>query len=506
MQRLDWLRISLLAGVTGCGTSLDDGEADGHTTTSMGASSAAEGSGTGTGDDASTDEESTGDESTGDAETDDEGEMCESGCEDPVQLAEGIVQCADGRLNRVGGGTFDPTITAPACAGNETYLECTSDEDCGGSPYGKCIHGDVDGLTLCGCARSCSSDDDCDEGRVCLPPNILADTPDWPTCRTPACESGSDCGECGECGLGAVSDDCGTYHAIQCRTGADSCTADADCAPDGACFPDMFIGVWVCQSYVGSGCIGRPLMVDAVARTTSQRQRADWAASPRGIEMLREDTELAAYWAEIAALEHASVASFARFGAQLLALGAPPELLRACKRAALDEIEHARLAYGLASAYAGRAIGPGQLELNGVSTTACWREVVAGLIQEACVGETLGVAEAMAAAEVARVPVVRRVLERIVADELRHARLAWRSLAWVLREADDTDRAWAQALLERTIRIASQACDASSRPHRPADGVLGGSSRARVLRAASSQVLAPLARMVVRRSAVVVNS
>ena len=37
------------------------------------------------------------------------------------------------------------------------------------------------------------------------------------------------------------------------------------------------------------------------------------------------------------------------------ALGAPPDLLHAAQAAAADEIEHARIAYALASAYAGRA-------------------------------------------------------------------------------------------------------------------------------------------------------
>jgi rubrerythrin len=110
------------------------------------------------------------------------------------------------------------------------------------------------------------------------------------------------------------------------------------------------------------------------------------------------------------------------------------------------------------------------------------------------VGETLGVAEAMAAAESARVPAVRRVLERIAADELRHASWAWRSLAWLLREADVADRVWAQALLERAIRAVAEASGSSHGPHRPADGVLGPVARAQLHHEASSRVLAPLAR------------
>jgi hypothetical protein len=345
-------------------------------------------------------------------------------------------------------------------------------------------------VTWCDCAYSCASDDECSQGSVCLPTSVTGQ-PDWPFCLgASGCKTNSDCGECGECGFGALDDgECGWIYALQCRTPLDECKADADCG-FGSCLPDE-TGAWICQSE--SCAIGRPLLVDAVACTAPSRQRTDWAERSQGVDRLREDPELAAHWAEVAALEHASVASFARFGAQLLALGAPPQLVRASKRAALDEIEHARLAYGLASAYGGTAIGPGQLELRGLSVSASWREVVAGLIEEACVGETLGVAEAMAAAESARVPAVRVVLERIADDELRHAQLAWRSLAWLLREADDADRAWAQALLERAIEAVGEA-SVSSGTHRPADGILGGSARARLHREASSRVLAPLSR------------
>jgi hypothetical protein len=480
MHRLDLLRISLLASLTGCLSTLDDGESDGHTTTTMGTTAEAEGEGEG-------EAEGTG-TGTGD------GDVCELGCEGATMLADGIVQCPDGKLNRVGGGSFDPAINASSCQGNEDDLFCSSDADCNAGAHGKCIHREesFDIVTSwCSCVYSCASDDECSLGSVCLPTSVPGQ-PDWPICvaADDGCQTNSDCGECGECGIAAFDEgDCGYRYTLQCRTAADECTANEQCM-GGSCVPDE-TGAWVCR--FGSCDIGRPLLVDAVARTAPPRQRADWTARTHGFEQLREDPELAAHWAEIAALEHASVASFARFGAQLLALGAPPQLVRASKRAALDEIEHARLAYGLASAYGGTAIGPGQLELHGLSTSATWREVVAGLIEEACVGETLGVAEAMAAAESAREPAVRSVLERIAADELRHAQLAWRSLGWVLREADDADRAWAEALLERTI-VAVAAANHSSGMHRPADGVLGGLARAGLHREASARVLAPLAR------------
>lgn len=63
---------------------------------------------------------------------------------------------------------------------------------------------------------------------------------------------------------------------------------------------------------------------------------------------------LSQHWCSIVALEHASVASSARFTLHLFALGAPPTLVAEAQRAGLDEVEHAHLAYGLAGAYSER--------------------------------------------------------------------------------------------------------------------------------------------------------
>ena len=45
-------------------------------------------------------------------------------------------------------------------------------------------------------------------------------------------------------------------------------------------------------------------------------------------------------WLEIARMEHASIAAFARFALQLLAVGAPPDLILAGQRAMADETNH----------------------------------------------------------------------------------------------------------------------------------------------------------------------
>ncbi|WP_437624022.1 hypothetical protein [Sorangium sp. So ce1151] len=66
-----------------------------------------------------------------------------------------------------------------------------------------------------------------------------------------------------------------------------------------------------------------------------------------------------------------------------------------------DKSRGARAAYTLASAYAGAALGPGPLDMTGVAPAAA---IVAALVEEACVGETLSAAQARALAGLVRDP------------------------------------------------------------------------------------------------------
>jgi hypothetical protein len=145
---------------------------------------------------------------------------------------------------------------------------------------------------------------------------------------------------------------------------------------------------------------------------------------------------LAEHWQRAALMEHASVAAFARFGLELLALGAPSDLLLECARAMTDEAIHAELCFGLATRYGKRAVGPGPLSMESALDDVTLESAVRNALLEGCIGETLAAAEAQAACEHASDPVVRVVLERIAADETRHAALAFRFVTWALGRGD----------------------------------------------------------------------
>ena len=164
--------------------------------------------------------------------------------------------------------------------------------------------------------------------------------------------------------------------------------------------------------------------------------RRDWleAIDPVDVRELRarERAALAAAWRRDAALEHASVASFAQLALDLMALGAPAALVTRAHEAALDEITHARLCYALAASYDGVASGPGPLAVPHRLEPATFEALVRETFVDGCLGETIATLEAREARACTTVPAVAAVLERVALDEERHAELAFVVLAWLV--------------------------------------------------------------------------
>ncbi|MCX4240541.1 ferritin-like domain-containing protein [Paraliomyxa miuraensis] len=182
---------------------------------------------------------------------------------------------------------------------------------------------------------------------------------------------------------------------------------------------------------------GRPLLIDGRPWIAALRAGHGWSARLPELppsSALPPDTRarIGEQWLHDALTEHASIASFARAREELRGIGAPLALLEACERAAQDEVEHARLCFGLAERYGGRALEPTALpEISPRSADP--REVALDTFVEGCVGETIAAVCARRAAGEATDPVARAVLERIADDETEHAALAWRTVAWLVQ-------------------------------------------------------------------------
>lgn len=192
-----------------------------------------------------------------------------------------------------------------------------------------------------------------------------------------------------------------------------------------------------------SPCIGgRPFLVEEKPRTAPAETRAHgtaWNDTRMPIPevdalMVEERAELAAAWARDGLFEHASVASFGRFALELMAVGAPADLISAAHEAALDEVRHAKLCLSLASAYAGHVIEPGAFPFDGrVVVSSDLADLASRVAREGAVGETIAAVVADEQLACAEDAAVRAALAVIAEDEARHAELAFRTLVWAIR-------------------------------------------------------------------------
>lgn len=197
----------------------------------------------------------------------------------------------------------------------------------------------------------------------------------------------------------------------------------------------------VCQG-MPAPC-GRPFVVHGQARVADVVTRTDWIASPIGLDdggRLR--SEAARAWREDAAQEHASIASFARLSLELLAHGAPPTLVAAAHQAALDEVDHARVCFAIATELSGAAValGPAPLSLEGLSLDGDLVSLAVRAATEGCVGETIAALALSRAAASCDSPALAAKLSKMADDELAHAALAWQCVAWAWGRIDAHER------------------------------------------------------------------
>jgi|GEM_PF-1987089 len=239
---------------------------------------------------------------------------------------------------------------------------------------------------------------------------------------------------------------------------------------------------------------GRPLSVEGSHLVADETDRTEWRRGDAAIDSLEltvaDRRRAVAAWTRAGLAEHASVASFNRFVLELMSLGAPPALLMESLQAAQDEVIHARDCFTVASALAGRDIGPGALPMDGVLDDVSVEGILTRLLAEGCVEETVSTSLAAQRLLHAKDPTIRAALERIVADETRHAALAWRSARWILASRPDLAPLARKALSDAMTREnPSDGPEVS--PALRAHGVLSRAERYRERERTLRQVVAP---------------
>lgn len=164
--------------------------------------------------------------------------------------------------------------------------------------------------------------------------------------------------------------------------------------------------------------------------------------------LLARSLAAARAWAASGAGEHASVAAFNRLSLQLMALGAPVELLRDVQQAAFDEVNHAEACWRLAQELSGQDVEVGCFPFGQtIEAQTTLASLAYSAVREGCLAETLGACVADAAAPLAPDERVRRVLGQLARDEANHAVLSFRIVSWALQTGGAEVRAAVHAAL-----------------------------------------------------------
>jgi hypothetical protein len=427
-------------------------------------------------------------------------------CENPIDIGagtSGFVRCENGVMRRRSIETCYVGLPRPDPLPEVMGATCSSDLDCQDAnygPFGHCgITTAIGGVAPRYCMPGCASDTDCDPGLICECGDFVG------RCVSATCTSDVDCTPGFFCQTHDRLPGC-SFQAYACQRPGDACASDADCNAASVCSAGYEGNLE--RTCTPRTCVpGRPFLVDGALRTAPVAERSDWLAASAWPDAellspaLRE--RAGAFYAECAALEHASVASFARFTLGLLAVAAPAELVAESVRAMADEIEHARVTYDLASHFLGRRVGPGALSTQGaLDDGSTLDELALSTFVEGCVGETLGAVEAREAAAHAVDPVLRVALERIADDEARHAALAFRFVAWALERSPTTLVRKLRAALE-SVRVAESGRDPGEDDggdELECYGVLTAAHRLAVRRHGFAEVVEPCASALLQRA------
>lgn len=182
---------------------------------------------------------------------------------------------------------------------------------------------------------------------------------------------------------------------------------------------------------------------------------------PAGYQSAATELGTVAEWlAHAAELERVSIDAFEILRRELSAHAAPAELSARAERAAYDEVQHARVLGTLA-----RRENATVREVEVVhGPNRSVLELALENAIEGCVRETYGALVAAWQAEHAQRPEIRRCMQKIQADETRHAELAWDVHDWAMQQLDAAGRARVDAAMHEAVRELEAAAELAPAP------------------------------------------
>ncbi len=176
---------------------------------------------------------------------------------------------------------------------------------------------------------------------------------------------------------------------------------------------------------------------------------ADWMGAPK-TELARvipegERAALGAEWRDNGKKEHASVAAFAQLTLDLMAVGAPPALVAAAQRDALDEVRHAAACFAIARDIDGLVESPAPFPdararrfLFTASRSIALTQIAIDALADGVLNEGIAARLLAQLAKTCESPALAAILREMAADESRHAAHSWDIVAWCVESGGAT--------------------------------------------------------------------
>ncbi len=199
---------------------------------------------------------------------------------------------------------------------------------------------------------------------------------------------------------------------------------------------------------------GTPLGTEHQRLMRRMQKPIPWAQSTAASLTAAERARLAETWRRRSAAEYLAVSTFSVLCIDLVAAGAPADVLSHCVRAQLDEIRHAELAVRMVEVYGGQRIEPvaGMSSLPDDPKQPKLHQAVANTLLVSCVSETYATTVLTATRDLTTDPVAHAVLTSIYSDEVMHARLGWSYLRWALDKGGQPVADAAAKMVPRALR------------------------------------------------------
>ena len=165
-------------------------------------------------------------------------------------------------------------------------------------------------------------------------------------------------------------------------------------------------------------------------------------------------------WSNGVFTEYASAAAFSALTTAMLRCGAPVDLVATSADIVVDELFHVELSSRLTMELGGAA--PIEFDLDRIApvTSPGARPIMRAAeiaVTTSCVSEALSVPAMARSRALAEEPLVRAILDRLLADEGPHARLGFWFLEWATEQADapltEVELAQLARLAEDTIEV-----------------------------------------------------